>query len=149
MRTESTLDLNLSTADASTHDGVVHFGRFFDIGGDAETEVVILNDGDESLSLNYNNIKLIEPMYVGDMIQFRSYITKQGNTSRDFVIEAYKLATPAFRAGIQGARPGDMIWFEHPRLIATETCRAIVKKEAQRGRQPDGIIENPWFELEY
>ena len=149
MRTVSILDLNLSTADASTPDGIVHFGRFFDIGGDAETEAVIMNDGDESLSLNYNNIELLEPMYVGDMMQFRSYITHVGNTSRDFVIEAYKVATPASRAGVENARPGDMVWFDEPRLVAKETCRAVVKKEAQRGRQPDGVVEDPWFDVEY
>ena len=107
MRTVSILDLNLSTADAATPDGIVHFGRFYDIGGDAETEAVIMNDGDESLSLNYNNVELLEPMYVGDMMQFRSYITHVGNTSRDFVIEGYKVATPAFRAGVPDAGPSD------------------------------------------
>lgn len=149
MRTESYLDVNLSTADASTPDGIVHVGVFFDIGGDAETEVMILNDGDESLSLNYNNIEFFEDMYVGDMVSFRSYLTGAGNSSRDVVIEGYKLATPASRAGKVNAKPGDMVWFDEPRLIARETCRAIIRKEQQRGRQPSGIVEDPWFELEF
>jgi 3-aminobutyryl-CoA ammonia-lyase len=149
MRNESILDLNLSTADASTPDGIVHFGRFFDMGGDAETEVVILNDGDESLSLNYNNIELLEDMYVGDMVMFRSYLVRVGNTSRDVVIEGYKVATPASRAGKVNAKPGDMVWFDEPRLFARETCRLVVKKERQRGRQPDGIVKDPWIEVEY
>ena len=149
MRTVSILDLNLGTADNANPEGIVHFGRFFDIGGDAETEAVIMNDGDESLSLNYNNIELLEPMYVGDMMQFRSYITNVGNTSRDFVIEGYKVATPAFRAGVKDAKPGDMVWFDEPKVVAKETCRAVVRKECQRGRQPDGIVEDPWFDIQW
>lgn len=148
MRTVSILDLNLSTADGATPDGIVNIGKFFDMGGDAETEAVILNDGDESLSLNYNNIEIYEDMYVGDMMQFKSYITAVGNSSRDFVIEGYKLATPAFRAGKADAKPGDMVWFDEPHLVAKETCRAIVRKECQRGRQPDGIVADPWMEID-
>ena len=146
MRTVSILDLNLGTADNANPEGIVHFGRFFDIGGDAETEAVIMNDGDESLSLNYNNIELLEPMYVGDMMQFRSYITNVGNTSRDFVIEGYKVATPAFRAGVKDAKPGDMVWFDEPVLCSEGDVRLVVKKHLQRGEQPDGAVKDPWGE---
>lgn len=41
MRTVSILDRNLSSTDACTPDGIVHYGRLFDIAGDAETEVLI------------------------------------------------------------------------------------------------------------
>ncbi len=148
MRTVSFLDRNLSSVDASTADGVVHYGRLFDIAGDAETEVLILNDGDESLALGYPDVEIMEDIYVGDMIQFRASLDKVGNTSRTTSCSVYKLATPARRAGIDDALEGDMVWFEEPRLIATFECILVVKKELQRGIQPDGIVKNPWMEID-
>ena len=69
MRTVSILDRNLSSTDACTPDGIVHYGRLFDIAGDAETEVLILNDGDESLALAYNDVEILEePITVMAMI---------------------------------------------------------------------------------
>lgn len=149
MRTVSILDRNLSSTDACTPDGIVHYGRLFDIAGDAETEVLILNDGDESLALAYNDVEILEEIYVGDMIQFRSDLTKIGNTSRHTTCEVYKLATPASRAGIAEPLPGDMIWLEEPQLIARFKCVLVVKSELQRGVQPDGIVPDPWYELDY
>ena len=83
------------------------------------------------------------------MIQFRSDLTKIGNTSRHTTCEVYKLATPASRAGIAEPLPGDMIWLEEPQLIARFKCVLVVKAELQRGVQPDGIVPDPWYELDY
>lgn len=149
MRTVSILDRNLSSVDDSTPDGVIHYGRLFDIAGDAETEVLIINDGDESLGLGYSDVEVKEEIYVGDMLHWRASLDKIGNTSRTTSCDVYKLATPATRAGKSGARPGDMVWFDEPKLIATFTCVLVVKKELQRGVQPDGLVADPWSDLNY
>lgn len=149
MRTVSILDRNLSTTDASTPDGKVHYGRLFDIAGDAETEVLILNDGDESLALAYSDVDIIEDIYVGDMIQFRATLDGTGNTSRKTSCQVYKLAAWASREKIADALEGDMVWFDEPRLVATFSCVLVVKNHLQRGAQPDGIVKDPWMELDY
>lgn len=147
-RKVSYLSYNMTTADAGNPEGLVPFGRQFDFIGDVETEQMILNDGDESLCLGYHEVKIYEDVFVGDMMEYKATMTKVGNTSRDCRIEVYKLATPAFRAGKQNCRPGDMVWFEEPRLCTEGNVRLVVKKQLQRGEQPDGLVKEPWRALE-
>lgn len=148
MRTESVMGATLNTLDAFNQDGVVHWGRIIELAGDALTETCIMNDGDEALGLGFRDVKFLEDAYVGDMLEYRSRMTKIGNTSRETRTDVYKLATPASRAGKAGAKPGEMVWFEQPRLICTYTVVLVVKKEQQRGIQPDGIPKDPWAEIQ-
>lgn len=63
MRKEAVLSYKMTTADANNPGGIVPIGRQFDMWGDAETELMILNDGDESLCLGYSNVKFYEDIY--------------------------------------------------------------------------------------
>ncbi|MGF0039451.1 hypothetical protein ACQRBF_01605 [Peptoniphilaceae bacterium SGI.131] len=147
-RKVSYLSYNMTTADASNVDGIIPVGRQFDFIGDVETEQMILNDGDESLCLGYHDVDIYEDVYVGDMMEYKATMTKVGNTSRDCLIEVYKLATPASRAGKADAKVGDMVWFDEPVLCTKGNVRLVVKKHLQRGEQPDGIVNDPWRALE-
>ena len=82
MRTEAFLSYKMTTADANNPEGVIPVGRQFDFIGDVETELMILNDGDESLCLGYNDVKFMEDAYVGDQLDFKATMVKVGNTSR-------------------------------------------------------------------
>ena len=137
VRKVAELNYNMTTADANNVDGKIPFGRQFDFIGDVETELMILNDGDESLCLGYTDVELYEDAYV-----------KVGNTSRTCRISTYKVATPAYRMGIKDANPGDMYYFDPPKLITEGTVVLVVKKELQRGNQPSGEVIDPWRELE-
>lgn len=148
MRKVSFLSYNMTTADANTPDGVIPIGRQFDFIGDVETEQMILNDGDESLCLGYTDVTCHEDAYVGDMLDFKATMQHVGNTSRDCLIQTFKVATPATRMGIEGAKPGEMYWFDPPKLITEGTVRLVVKKHLQRGEQPDGLVKDPWRELD-
>ncbi len=148
MRKVSFLSYNMTTADSNTPDGVIPVGRQFDFIGDVETEQMILNDGDESLCLGYTGVKMFEEAYVGDMLDFKATMLNVGNTSRDCLIQTYKVATPASRMGIKDAKPGDMHWFDEPKLITEGTVRLVVRKHLQRGEQPDGLVKDPWRELD-
>ena len=108
MRKVSYLSYNMTTADANNPDGIVPVGRQFDFIGDVETEEMILVDGDESLCLGYEDVKIYQDVYVGDMMEYKATLTHIGNTSRDCRIEVFKLATPAYRAGKEDYKPGDM-----------------------------------------
>ena len=119
MRKVSYLSYNMTTADANNPDGIVPVGRQFDFIGDVETEEMILVDGDESLCLGYEDVKIYQDVYVGDMMEYKATLTHIGNTSRDCRIEVFKLATPAYRAGKEDYKPGDMVWFDEP-VLCTE-----------------------------
>jgi 3-aminobutyryl-CoA ammonia-lyase len=148
MRKVSYLSYNMTTADANNPDGLVPVGRQFDFIGDVETEEMILVDGDESLCLGYTDVKVHEDVYVGDMMEYKATLTHIGNTSRDCRIEVFKLATPAFRAGKENCKKGDMVWFEEPVLCTEGNVRLVVKKHLQRGEQPDGTVQDPWRKLD-
>lgn len=147
VRKTAVLSYNMTTADANSPDGVIPFGRQFDFIGDVETELMILNDGDESLCLGYTDVELYEDAYVGDMLDFKAEMLKVGNTSRTCRISTYKVATPAFRMGKTDAAPGEMHYFDPPKLITDGTVVLVVKKELQRGNQPSGEVVDPWREI--
>ncbi|MEF9916145.1 MAG: beta-alanyl-CoA:ammonia lyase [Lachnospiraceae bacterium] len=149
VRKNAFLSYNMTTADANNPEGVVPFGRQFDFIGDVETELMILNDGDESLCLGYTDVELYEDVYVGDMIDVTAEMIKVGNTSRTCKIRTYKVATLASRLDASNAKPNEMHYFEEPKLITEGTVVLVVKKELQRGEQPSGIVEDPWREIQY
>ena len=41
-----------------------------------------------------------------------------------------------------------MHYFEEPKLISEGTVVLVVKKELQRGEQPDSAVIDPWRELD-
>ena len=129
VRKVAELNYNMTTADANNVEGKIPFGRQFDFIGDVETELMILNDGDESLCLGYTDVELYEDAYVGDQLNFRAEMLKVGNTSRTCRISTYKVATPAYRMGIKDDNPGDMYYFDPPKLITEGTVVLVVKKE--------------------
>lgn len=148
VRKHAFLSYNMTTADAADVDGRIPIGRHFDFIGDVETELMILNDGDESLCLGYNNVEFFEDVYVGDMMDYTAEMVKVGNTSRICRIACYKVATSAARIK-DDAQPGEMVYFEEPKLVAEGEVILVVRKEVQRGNQPSGEVENPWFEISY
>lgn len=143
-RKVSFLSYNMTTKDAADSDGRIPVGRQFDFIGDVETEQMILNDGDESLCLGYHDVEIYEDVYVGDMMEYKATMTHVGNSSRDCLVEVFKLASPDKK----NDKPGQMIWYEEPILCSKGNVRLVVKKHLQRGLQPDGIVKEPWIELE-
>jgi 3-aminobutyryl-CoA ammonia-lyase len=138
----------MTTAEAANPSGVVPVGRLFDFLGDAETEILILYDGDESLCISYEDVEIYEEVYVGDHLEFHAELESVGNSSRRVRARIYKLATPAARLNTAGAKEGDMVWFDEPKLVFQSVGTFIVAKERQRGAQPEGVVQNPWRTLE-
>lgn len=147
MRTEAFLSYNMTTADANNPEGIVPIGRQFDFIGDVETELMILNDGDESLCLGYDDVKFFEDAYVGDMLNFKATMLHVGNTSRTCLIQTFKVATRASRFGIKDAAEAELVYFDEPHLITEGKVTLVVKKHLQRGAQPDGTVKDPWREI--
>ncbi|NSJ92905.1 beta-alanyl-CoA:ammonia lyase, partial [Coprococcus sp. MSK.21.13] len=57
MRKEAILSYKMTPEDGNNLGDVIPVGRQLDFWGDAETELMILVDGDESLCLGYNDAK--------------------------------------------------------------------------------------------
>jgi len=62
--------------------------------GDVATELLIRRDGDEGLFRAYDNIEFLAPVYAGDFIEAKGWITSEGNTSRKMAFEAWKVIAP-------------------------------------------------------
>lgn len=147
-RKVSTLSYKMTPADASDPWGRIPFGRQFDFYGDVETELMILNDGDESLCLGYTDLVLFEDAYVGDQLLFTAEMLHVGSTSRKCRVTTHKVATLASRMGIKDAPEGAMHYFKEPKLISEGTVVLVVPKEHQRCAQPDGLVQDPWRKLD-
>ncbi len=62
--------------------------------GDVATELLIRRDGDEGLFRAYDNIEFLAPVYAGDFIEAKGWITSEGSTSRKMAFEAWKVIAP-------------------------------------------------------
>lgn len=98
--------------------------------------------------LRHAVLRRYKDVYVGDMLDFKATLTNIGNTSRDCRTEVYKLATPVARVGDTECKPGEMVWFDTPILCTEGNVRLIIKKHLQRGEQADGLVADPWEQLD-
>ncbi len=85
------LRTRMSQQDAHYGGDLVDGARILALFGDAATELLIRNDGDEGLFRAYHEVLFEAPVYAGDYIEVRAEITRVGNTSRRMVFEAYKV----------------------------------------------------------
>jgi 3-aminobutyryl-CoA ammonia-lyase len=59
-------------------DGAYVLGLF----GDVATEVCIRTDGDEGLFAGYADVRFLEPVRAGDVLEVRAQVSRVGNRSR-------------------------------------------------------------------
>ena len=85
------LRVRMSSADAHYGGSLVDGARVLALFGDAATELLIALDGDEGLFLRYDEVEFKAPVYAGDYIEVRGWITGVGNTSRRMEFEARKV----------------------------------------------------------
>src|SRR5438309_6119703 len=90
-RYTSTIRVRLSASDAHYGGQLVNGAYMLSLFGDVATELAILCDGDEGLLVSYENVEFLAPLYAGDYVEARGYITRIGRTSRRMEFEAYKI----------------------------------------------------------
>ncbi len=95
--------------------------------GDAATELLIRNDGDEGLFRAYDNLEFLAPLYAGDYLEVTAWITKKGNTSRTMAFEAYKVIE-----ALPQLSPSAAQVLKEKVLVAKASGTCIVLKENQR-----------------
>jgi 3-aminobutyryl-CoA ammonia-lyase len=88
---KTSFTVRLSAADAHYADNLVSGARVLEFFGDAATELLIRNDGNEGLFRAYENVEFLAPVRAGDFLEIRAAIVSVGNTSRKISFEALKV----------------------------------------------------------
>ncbi len=133
------LRMRMSMHDAHYAGELVDGARILQFFGDAATELLIRNDGDEGLFKAYDNVEFTAPVYAGDYLEITGWIEKRGNTSRRMKFEAYKVIT---NAGIKEQESACEV-LEKPILVcrASGTCVVPIDKQRKRSHAKD-VVEN-------
>ena len=124
---EAVLRVRMSSADAHYGGDLVDGARVLSLFGDVATELLIRRDGDEGLFLRYDEVEFKAPVFAGDYIEARGWITEAGNTSRKMEFEARKVIAARPEVG-----PSAADYLEEPLLVTRAKGVCVTPKELQR-----------------
>ncbi|XMB71486.1 hotdog fold domain-containing protein [Mycoplasmatota bacterium WC30] len=124
---ETKLKMRMSTHDAHYGGNLVDGARILGLFGDAATELLIRNDGDEGLFRAYEKVDFLAPVYAGDFLEIEAKIIKTGNTSRKMEFFCYKIIETRTDISVSAC---DVLKERLLTTYALGTC--IVPKELQR-----------------
>lgn len=123
---EAFLRIRVGSEDA--HYGTIAAGAFvMELFGDLATELTVRNDGDEGLLRAYERVEFLAPVRPGDFLECRARIVRQGDTSRTFEAEAWKVITTRQDISESAA---DVL--PEPVLVARATGTTVVGRQHQR-----------------
>lgn len=121
---KTSFKVRLSSADAHYADNLVSGAKVLEFFGDAATELLIQNDGDEGLFRAYQSVDFLAPVRAGDFLEIRAEITKVGNSSRQMSFAAYKV----IEAQPQKDNPHFAVTVSEPLLCVKAEGTCVVKK---------------------
>jgi 3-aminobutyryl-CoA ammonia-lyase len=124
---KSLIRLRMSTQDAHYGGELVDGARMLGLFGDAATELLIKNDGDEGLIVAYDSVEFLAPVYAGDYIEAEGEIVSTGSSSRKIVFEARKVIVP--RKDINDSACD---FLDEPIVVCRASGTCVVPKEKQR-----------------
>ena len=119
--------LRIGTEHAHYGGGLVDGAFLTKLFGDVATELLIRRDGDEGLFRAYDNIEFLAPLYAGDFIEAKGWITSEGNTSRKMTFEAWKVIAP--RPDISDSAAEVLA---EPILVCRASGTCVTPKDKQR-----------------
>lgn len=117
----------MSNADAHYGGNLVDGARIMALFGDAATELLIRNDGDEGLFRAYDQVDFLAPVYAGDYLEVHATLVSSGNTSRKMTFECYKVIE-----ALPSIAPSAAELIKEPLLVASASGTCIVPKALQR-----------------
>ncbi|MFC6236969.1 PaaI family thioesterase [Longivirga aurantiaca] len=115
---EAVIRLRLAPSDARYAGGLVAGSKAMEIFADLETELSLLEGGDEGLCVAYSSVNFLAPLRVGDFVEGRAHVVERGNTSRLVEASLYKVASVDDR--------GRLIPQDGPILAATAVATIVV-----------------------
>jgi len=125
--TEVVIRLRIGADNAHYGGGLVDGAFLLKLFGDVATELLIRRDGDEGLFRAYDAIEFLAPVYAGDFIEAKGWITSEGNTSRKMAFEAWKVIAP--RADISDSAAEVLA---EPVLVCRANGTCVTPKDKQR-----------------
>ena len=125
--TEVVIRLRIGAENAHYGGGLVDGAYLIKLFGDVATELLIRRDGDEGLFRAYDNIEFLAPVYAGDFIEAKGWITSEGNTSRKMSFEAWKIIAP--RPDISDSAAEVL---EQPVLVCRASGTCVTPQNKQR-----------------
>jgi 3-aminobutyryl-CoA ammonia-lyase len=124
---EVVIRLRIGAENAHYGGGLVDGAYIIKLFGDVATELLIRRDGDEGLFRAYDNIEFLAPVYAGDFIEAKGWITSEGNTSRKMAFEAWKVITPRLDLSDSAAEV-----LAEPVLVCRASGTCVTPKNKQR-----------------
>jgi len=124
----ATLRVRMGAHDAHYGGNLVDGARVLGLFGDIATELLIRADGDEGLFAAYDLVEFKAPVYAGDYIEARGWITQTGTTSRTMEFEAYKVISPR-----PDLSPSAADVLAEPILVVRARGTCVTPKAQQRG----------------
>ena len=124
---EVVIRLRIGAENAHYGGGLVDGAYLIKLFGDVATELLIRRDGDEGLFRAYDNIEFLAPVYAGDFIEAKGWITSEGNTSRKMAFEAWKVIAPRSDLSDSAAEV-----LAEPVLVCRASGTCVTPKNKQR-----------------
>jgi 3-aminobutyryl-CoA ammonia-lyase len=85
------LRLRLAPSDARYAGGLVPGSKAMEIFADLETELSLLEGGDEGLCASYDMVEFLAPLRVGDFVEATAHVVSRGRSSRRIYAEVHKV----------------------------------------------------------
>ena len=123
-----TASIRIRVGSEDAHYGTIAAGAYvMKIFGDLATEITVRRDGDEGLLRAYESVEFLAPVRPGDFLECRAKLVREGNTSRTFEAEAWRVidARPDLEESAVDA-------LDKPVLVARATATTVVQKHLQR-----------------
>ena len=125
---ECVIRLRMSEHDAHYGGRLVDGARMLALFGDVATELLIRHDGDEGLFVAYDTVQFRAPVYAGDYIEARGWLTHVGNSSRKMTFVAVKV----IEANIDEMCPSAARVLNPPMVVTEASGTCVVPKDKQR-----------------
>jgi acyl-CoA hydrolase len=112
----------LAPADARYAGGLVAGSKILEVFADLETELSLLEGGDEGLCAGYDKVEFLAPLHVGDYVEATGRVVARGRSSR--------LVECEIRRVISVDERGVRVPNDAPVLLARATVTIVVGKTA-------------------
>jgi acyl-coenzyme A thioesterase PaaI-like protein len=122
---DATLRLRLGPRDALYAGGLVPGSKAMELFGDLETEIGLLEGGDEGLCAGYDMVEFLAPLHVGDYVEGRARVVERGRSSRTLYAELLRVRSVDER-GLDASPP-------EPELVARASVTIVVGRTPRDG----------------
>lgn len=119
--------MRLAPADARYAGGLVPGSKAMEIFSDLQTELSLLEAGDEGLLAAYEHVEFLAPLHAGEFVEGRARVVSRGRSSRAVELELHKVVA------VDGEGRGAAI--EPPQLAARARATIVVgRAPSEKGR---------------